>query len=603
MDAISRFALLLMQAYIILFALIGAHRLRRRYGLDLYFTLIGGLIVYMWWVTRLGIDALTIGDITLPVSTVGYFSSIFATLLVVYVSDGIRLTQRLILAVISLQAMFLILEVFTQLLLAVSPPLRFPLPEPFVVLHWRETVWSSVALVLDMLTVVVVYQFAQNRMPKISPMLKVWLALAIALALDSVVFVVGTHIGTDAFWPTMISQVFGKVAIAAAIAPVLSWYITRETTNRTAELGTLDIFRSVDLLTRSLHHTKTKYDALLSNSRDIVIVVNLKGFLVEANARFYDLLRYNANDLTKLHYTELIHKNERPEFVAALTVLLESGKSIGQRNIKAVCKNGQLLHIESNMQLLKEEDEKTGALLVWRDISDQVMVNSKLTDITELASLSKLKSSIIEHLTGLVEIQRQLGPDAPEASRAAQDVEALTRTLATLDEPENTPTRLATRELVDDALDFLKENVARGQIKIETSYGDPAPHVTGVRSRLMLALIHVLDNAIFWASKGDTPTVEIRSELVTRSQNRRRVEIRVINSGPAIPDDVHDRMYAPFYSSGPEKKSGLGLSVCRHVMQGHGGELNHRNTDDGRTEAVLSFPAEPRQPVTHTEVI
>ena len=56
MGTLARALLLFGQTYAILFALIGAHKLRRRVGLDLYFVLVGGLVVYMWWTTRFGMD-------------------------------------------------------------------------------------------------------------------------------------------------------------------------------------------------------------------------------------------------------------------------------------------------------------------------------------------------------------------------------------------------------------------------------------------------------------------------------------------------------------------------------------------------------------------
>lgn len=599
MDAILRFVLLLLQAYVVLFALIGAHRLRRRYGLDLYFILIGGLIVYMWWVTRLGLDALNIGEISLPVSTVAYFCSIFATLLVVYIADGVRLTQRLILAVIGLQALFLVLEGFTYLLLSVSTPLRVALPETFLTLHWRETVWSSVALVLDMLAVVVVYQVAQNHLPRVHPILKVWLALAVALTLDTIIFVTGTGVGRDAFWGSLISQALGKIAMAGAIAPALSWYITREMEARTKGIGALEIFRSVDLLTRSLHHTKTKFNALLDRTQDVVIVLNPKGFVAQANAHFHTLLRHPPHSLEKLHYTELIHRDDRPDFVAAVTVLLESGKNPGVLSFKGLAKNGQFLHFQGQMQLLVEDGEKTGALLIWRDMTEVIVLHAKLSDLSESASLSTLKSTLVRHMAQLT-TQAATASDPAQSNRIQAEVTALTRTLATLDEPEDSPLRCSVRELLDETLKLLGERIAHTGIRVETRFEDPEPHLTGVRSRLVLALVQLLDAILVQAKAVNAPSVHIHAGLFSPSANRRRLEIRLRFQGPA--PELEQAIGPVFGPESGDRYANLGLAVCRHVVIRHAGELRFGTTEDGASEAVLSFPAEARQTPRHTEL-
>jgi signal transduction histidine kinase len=76
--------------------------------------------------------------------------------------------------------------------------------------------------------------------------------------------------------------------------------------------------------------------------------------------------------------------------------------------------------------------------------------------------------------------------------------------------------------------------------------------------------------------------------IIVRSLKRGRnhVQVEVEDSGPGLPPDVRDRAFDPFFTTKPNGL-GLGLSLCRSIIETHGGEL--WATSSGERGAIFHF--------------
>lgn len=85
--------------------------------------------------------------------------------------------------------------------------------------------------------------------------------------------------------------------------------------------------------------------------------------------------------------------------------------------------------------------------------------------------------------------------------------------------------------------------------------------------------------------------------------NTRTVEIRIQDDGPGIPEHVRARLFQPFVTSRPEQGGlGLGLAVCRQLIEQAGGSITLAPTQPGcGAEFVITLPAAARQPAANAE--
>ena len=65
-----------------------------------------------------------------------------------------------------------------------------------------------------------------------------------------------------------------------------------------------------------------------------------------------------------------------------------------------------------------------------------------------------------------------------------------------------------------------------------------------------------------------------------------RIQIEVTNNGAAIPDEVAENIFTPFFTTKTDG-SGIGLAVSRQIIRFHGGTLRLKHNDDGRVTFAI----------------
>ncbi len=115
--------------------------------------------------------------------------------------------------------------------------------------------------------------------------------------------------------------------------------------------------------------------------------------------------------------------------------------------------------------------------------------------------------------------------------------------------------------------------------RFKTRDGNPAPYfVMGLDGQLGQVIRNLLDNAISFSNQNSHIWVKLQ-----RLNNM--IEIVVEDEGVGIPQDKLDNIFDRFYSERPKgeafgKHSGLGLSICKQVIDAHGGEIYAENRYD-----------------------
>ena len=112
--------------------------------------------------------------------------------------------------------------------------------------------------------------------------------------------------------------------------------------------------------------------------------------------------------------------------------------------------------------------------------------------------------------------------------------------------------------------------------------GRPATTVTIDPGRMRRVIDNLVTNAREVSGLGDT--IWIRWGRVADE-----FAIRVKDSGPGVPEEIADRIFDPFVTSGKDGGSGLGLAIARKVVEDHGGNLRVENGEPGAC-FVIALP-------------
>jgi two-component system sensor histidine kinase HydH len=80
---------------------------------------------------------------------------------------------------------------------------------------------------------------------------------------------------------------------------------------------------------------------------------------------------------------------------------------------------------------------------------------------------------------------------------------------------------------------------------------------------------------------------------VSVERREETVEVRVSDNGPGIAPHIRERLFEPFVTS-KENGVGLGLSICRRLVEAHGGTIRGDNAPGGGAAIVLTLPFEEK---------
>jgi signal transduction histidine kinase len=123
--------------------------------------------------------------------------------------------------------------------------------------------------------------------------------------------------------------------------------------------------------------------------------------------------------------------------------------------------------------------------------------------------------------------------------------------------------------------------------KMQLSEG--LPHILGDRVQLQQVVLNLIMNAI--EAMGELSEGPRELSISTSKAEPRSVLFGVSDSGPGLPHTTPERVFDPFYST-KASGMGLGLSICRSIVEAHGGRLWATPNKPRGTVFRFTVPAE-----------
>lgn len=173
-----------------------------------------------------------------------------------------------------------------------------------------------------------------------------------------------------------------------------------------------------------------------------------------------------------------------------------------------------------------------------------------------------------------------------QAERAGKIIRRV-REFVKKSEPRRGAVRL--EEVLDDAIGFAAIDVRRLGGRIELDIAADLPMVHADRIMVEQVVINLVKNGL------DAMSALPRNERVltvrARLQSARLVEVSVIDRGHGISEEEVGQLFTPFYSTKAEGM-GMGLNICRSIIEFHEGRLTVAPNPDGGTIFTFTLPTE-----------
>ena len=240
-----------------------------------------------------------------------------------------------------------------------------------------------------------------------------------------------------------------------------------------------------------------------------------------------------------------------------------------------------------------------------RQQQERLQATARLATMGEMASLlshelNQPLAAIASYAAGSLNLLKDGAPDAESArmlhhaaQRMAEQAERAGRVIKSVHDfvrrREQAHEAVRTDVLVDAVLPLVRLQARKSGARVTVDMPEPPPRVMCDRTMLEQVLLNLTRNGI-QAMEQHTAAAQRELRLRVQQTHPRWVSFHVIDRGPGIAADVAQRLFTPFFTTRSEGM-GLGLSLCRTVIEQHGGALDFENLPAGAgTEFRFTLP-------------
>ena len=238
------------------------------------------------------------------------------------------------------------------------------------------------------------------------------------------------------------------------------------------------------------------------------------------------------------------------------------------------------LQLQESQAMLVQQEKQAAFGLLAAGIAHEV--GNPLAAISSLVQLLNRRNIEGETREKLLLVDDQL-----------RRIQRILRELVDFSRPAlNEQTRCNIHETIDAALSIAKYYKRKKGKQILTHYAENIPLMMIVRDQLVQVFLNLILNAMDATEEGGT--IEIRT---FRDNSWLRIDIR--DDGQGVPGELRNRIFQPYFTT-KATGTGLGLFVCRNIVEQNGGRIELTETSSTGTVFSVYFelPEAPRLPTT-----
>ncbi|MEM7045130.1 MAG: PAS domain S-box protein, partial [Pseudomonadota bacterium] len=363
--------------------------------------------------------------------------------------------------------------------------------------------------------------------------------------------------------------------------------------------------------------------AIIETSPDGLITIDESARILSFNPAAEAMFGYLADEVIGKNINCLMPSPYREAHDGYMDRYMTTGErriiGIG-REVLAQRKNGEIFPIDLAVGEVKLESARRFAGFI-RDVSSrhaaeqsvnelrsELLHVSRLSELGEMASalaheLNQPLTAVINYLEAcrrLLEREEDAGREQSEslmqkasdqAHRAGKIIQQL-RKFITKGETEHKlePINPVVREAGELAM------VGSRQLSVETAFdlADDLPDVMIDRVQIQQVVTNLVRNGLDALSCVDQRKLTMRTKRVSGGA----VQIDVIDTGKGLPQEVAERLFQPFVTTKPGGV-GIGLSICKTIVDAHGGRIWTTTNPEGGTAFHVSLPVDREKPKAH----
>ena len=349
---------------------------------------------------------------------------------------------------------------------------------------------------------------------------------------------------------------------------------------------------------------------LFNLSLDLLCIAGIDGYFKQVNPSWTRVLGWSEAELLSRPVADFMHPDDRGRTLEARAQLAR-GKPVRGLENRYVCKDGSYRWLSWQSSI---EPTATTVFAVARDITERRQLDGEMLIASKLESAGILAGGIAHDFNNLLaglllnlEMVGACGPTNAEQAtylRSSSDMiiaaKTLTNQLVTAAHGAT-----STRELTDMTAflsSTLKLALADRSVRVTSEVASELWPAQIDGTQIEQAIRNVVVNAceatppdgsIYFAASN--VTLDGEEGMALKAGHYLRLTIS--DRGKGISAEQLCKVFDPYFSTkrrGIQKGMGLGLTVCRAILQDHGGTIAITSEVAGGTVVTCYLPAEPR---------
>lgn len=352
---------------------------------------------------------------------------------------------------------------------------------------------------------------------------------------------------------------------------------------------------------------------IVESAPGLIYAKDLDGRMLVANRAALDLVgkpwsevegRTDAEILSDAYEAETVMKHDR--------MVMRGGVARDLEEIVAHPQKGVRVWLSTKTPMRSEAGRVSGLVGMSFDITERKQLEARLRQDSRLSAMGEMAaalahelnqplSSIVNYMNGCRAMLVRSDPDSPilqpidqaieESLRAGQIIRRL-RSFVSNDDNIRRPEQLD--GMIDEAAAFAMLGASSPDVVLRVHHETPGLVVSVDKVQIGQVVHNLVRNALESTGMGVAPVIDVTTAMLGVG----RVEVAIRDNGAGIDPAIVPRLFEPFASTKGSQGMGVGLSICRTIIEAHGGRIGVEAPASGGAVFRFTLPlARPEEPV------
>ena len=347
----------------------------------------------------------------------------------------------------------------------------------------------------------------------------------------------------------------------------------------------------------ALRASEVRWRTMFEKSPVGIVLRNADQRYTAANPAFQKMVGYSEQELTRLNPLDITHEDDRLATERTLAEFRTGLRQSAEKEKRFRHKDGSVVWTMLSTFCIPEAGptpafypaivvditERKQAEAALREAEIELARASRLTTMDELAAsiAHELKQPLSAAVTNATTCEHWLAEDTLDLARARRAAQRMTAAVRRASEVmdrirgllNKTPPekiRVVVNDLIHETLAVLENELRARQIVVAAELAEPSPTVMGDHVQLQQVVLNLIMNAVEAMSLvADRPRL---LRVRARCEAPASVLVAVEDSGTGLDPAIAEHIFDPFFTT-KAAGMGMGLSICRSIIDGHGGRL------------------------------